>query len=78
MLELLKPFFGVILQWAGIVGGVLLVLFKARQSGKEVIERKEAMETLKGVQTRNETQNKLNTLNDASLDKLYQDHIKRK
>lgn len=52
ILNLLKPFWSVILQWGGIALGAAFIMFRARQSGKQAVERQQAMETLKGVKTR--------------------------
>ena len=71
MLEIFKPFWGIIVKWTGIAIGILLILFKVRQSGKEVEQRKQAMETLKGLQTRDEIENNVSNISDTRLAKLH-------
>lgn len=77
MLELLKPFWIEIVKYGSIVMAIFVFWFKAKQSGKEIVERKEAMETLKKVRISDKIENNLNGLNDDKLDKLYNDKIKR-
>ncbi len=77
ILSLLKPFWLQIVKYGAIIGGVLLVLFKARQSGKEVQQRKQAIETLRGVKVRDKIQDKVNFASDADIDRMYQQQIKR-
>jgi hypothetical protein len=77
MLPLLKPYLLEIAKYGGILFGMVIFWFKARQSGKDIVERKKAMETLKAVQTRGKIENNLNNLSDDKLNKLYNKTIKR-
>lgn len=77
ILNLLKPFWLQIVKYGTILGGVLVVLFKARQSGKEVQQRKQAIETLRGIKVRDNIQNKVDSASDAAIDRMYQQQIKR-
>lgn len=70
-MELLKPFWDIIAKWGGIVAGIVLVLFKARQAGEQAMQRKQAMETLKSVQTRDKIENGVNTDNASKLARLH-------
>lgn len=70
MLTLIKPFFLIIGRWIAIISGVLLVLFKIRQSGTQAEQRKEAMETLAGVKTRDKIENDIARTSDSKLNKL--------
>lgn len=77
MLELLKPFYGVILKYSAISLGILLVLFKVHQSGIETVERKDAMQTLKALQEREKIKNNLNNCTNDKLNELYDKIVKR-
>lgn len=77
MLELLKPFWLIICKWGAIFGGILLVILKARQSGKQVEQRKEAIETLRGVKVRDKIQDEVDSASDADIECMYNQQIKR-
>lgn len=70
MLELLRPFWLEILKYGSIVVGVLLVLLRARQSGAQAEQNKQAMDTLKGVRTRDKIENDVITSGSGKLAKL--------
>lgn len=70
MLELLKPFWIEIIKYGGMIMGIIIVLFKTRQSGKEFVERKEAMETLKGVQISDKIDNNIANVDNNHLERL--------
>ncbi len=70
MLQFLKPFWLQIIKYGGIVLGVILILFRARQSGKEAEEAKSMLETLKGLKTRDKIENNIANINDNKLNKL--------
>lgn len=72
MMDILKPFFSVILKWGGIASGMLLIIFKIRQSGTQAEQRKEAMDTLAEVRTRDKIANDIANSSDSKLNKLYQ------
>ena len=70
IIELLKPLWLQILKYGGMAFAALFLLFKVRQSGKESEQRKQAMETLKGVKIRDKIENTILTTPDDKLDKL--------
>jgi hypothetical protein len=70
MLPLLKPYLLEIAKYGGILFGMVIFWFKAKQSGKDTLERKEAMETLKAVQTRDKINLTILNTNNDKLDKL--------
>lgn len=77
MLQLLKPLWITIAKYGAIVGSILLILLKARQSGKQVEQRKQAIETLRGVKVRDKIQDEVNSANDADIERMYNQQIKR-
>lgn len=58
-------------KWGAVIGMALWVLFKARQSGEEKVERKQAMETLKNVQLRDKVEGDINARTPDELAELY-------
>ena len=75
--QIISFFGGQIYKYAALLGGLLFFVFQIRQSGKVAEQRKNAMEALKGVRTRDKIENDISNLSDDKLDKLYQNHIKR-
>lgn len=71
MLEILKPFLTEILTWGTGVIVIILALFHAKQSGKEIVERKEAMETLRGVQVNAKIKDSVSGSSDDRLNQLH-------
>lgn len=71
MLQFLKPFWLFIIKWCAIAGGILLFLFKIKQSGKEEVENKITKDVLKGVGIRNEIENNIANTDDAELKRLH-------
>lgn len=57
MFNFFKPFWIPIAKYAGIILGVIMVYIKGRQDNKVAQQRKEAVETLKGVIVRDKTEN---------------------
>ena len=70
MFNLLRPIQLLIIKCAVIIGGVLVILFKARQSGREVEKHKAMRDTLKGVQIRDKIENNIIIANDDKYNKL--------
>lgn len=54
MLAFLKPYWLTIAKWGGIVLGVLLVLVKVRQSGKDAVRVENLEKGLEDAKTSNE------------------------
>lgn len=71
MMELLKPFWLQILKYGAVFTGVLLVLFKARQGGKQSAENAQSKEILRGAQERAKVENTINSASDAEYNGLY-------
>lgn len=70
MIELLKPFWSATVKYCLIVGAALLVLFKARQSGKESVRNENIKESLKGVKVRDKVENNVISAPDSERDRL--------
>lgn len=71
MLNFLKPIWLTILKWSGIVGGILLLLAKVKQSGKDEEDNKLIKNTLKEVQVRDKIENDIASAGDAKLNSLH-------
>lgn len=74
MWELFKPF---IIKWGAFIGGILLILFKVRQSGRKEEEQRSMLETLRGIQIRDKIESDITNLSDDKLNKLYKNEVKR-
>lgn len=70
MIELLKPFWMGVIKWGAIVGGILLVLFKVRQSGKDAVQNENIKETLEGVKVRDKIKDNIVTADDVERKRL--------
>ncbi len=77
MLEILQLYWLSIVKYCAIVFGLLLIYFKGRQDNNTAQERKQAMETLKAIQTRDKVENNISNLTNDKLNKLYDKQIKR-
>jgi len=71
ILAVLRPFYGQILKYGGIIAGLLLLISKSRQDGQSALLRKQGMENLKGVQTRNKIEMSVDGASDAEYKRLY-------
>lgn len=76
-MELLKPFWVAIVKYSVIISGVLLVLLRARKSGKDAKEGQDANATLEAIYERDKIANDVRNYNDAQLDSVYEKYIKR-
>ena len=70
MIELLKPFWIGIVKWGAIVGGILLVLLKVRQSGKDAVKKDALEKTLDGVMARDKIEDKVASAGNAERERL--------
>lgn len=70
IIQLLKPFLIIIVQWLGIAFAALFVLFKVRQSGKDSVKNESIKATLEGVKIRDKIENTNLIASDDKLDKL--------
>ncbi len=77
MLELLKPFWIAIGKWAAIAVGVIFMLIKIRQSGKDAARADSLEKTLEGLKTHDKIERNINTLDDNAINKLYEQELKR-
>lgn len=71
LLLLLKPFYLPILKWSGIALGLFLAWFKIHHDGVKDEKAKEAVQTLKDVETREKIEQTISGLSDDKLNKLY-------
>lgn len=67
-----KPIYLIIGKWLGIIGAVLLVLFRVRQSGKDAERHKVMRDTLEGVRIRDKIENDVATSDTHSLRKKWE------
>ena len=70
MAELLKPFWLGIVKWGAIMGSVLLVIFKIRQSGKDAVRNETMVETLRGVRERDKIKDNIAKSDNANRKRL--------
>lgn len=77
VIESLKPFWIPIIRYGTIILGVLLVLFKARQSGKDAVKNNMIEKTLQGIKTHEKIADNINSLDNATVNKLYEQELKR-
>lgn len=70
MLTLLAPFWQAILKWGSAAVGILFILFKVRQSGKDSINNKNLETTLKSVQERDEIEDNIKSADDNERNSL--------
>ena len=66
MLNLLKPFWLSIVKYAAIVGGILLVVFKIRQSGRDAERAENIEKVVENVQIRHDVERSVNSFDNAS------------
>jgi len=66
MIEILKYFW----KYIAITGGVLLVLFKARQSGKDAVKHENMVSTLNAVKQREKTSQFVDSSSDDERKRL--------
>jgi hypothetical protein len=71
MIALLKLYQAHIIKWGAIIGGILLVLFRVRQSGKESVIRTQDKETIKELQTSAKIDNRIDSLTNPEYKRLY-------
>ncbi len=77
MLELLKPFWIAIGKWTTIAAGVIFMLIKIRQSGKDAVKVDSLEKTLQGLKTHDKIERNINTIDDDAINKLYEQELKR-
>ena len=65
MLNILKPIWLPFIKFGALIFGILLVLLKVRQSGKQSEQQEQINKTLKEVQTRDKIEQDVNNSNDA-------------
>lgn len=70
MLQLLKPFWLVIMKYGAIVGGAFLFWLQARKSGEATIKQQNVENTLKAVEANNEIKDNVSNLNDSKYNSL--------
>ena len=66
MLALLKPFWLTIAKYAAIAGGILLIVFKIRQSGRDAERVENMKETLNHVKIRDAIERDVNRSDNAT------------
>ena len=71
IIEILKPFWLGIVKYVGIVLGLLLFYFKAKQDGKNAAKQENTEEILKGMQESAKINNDIAGANDAEYKRLY-------
>jgi len=71
MIAILKLYQAHIIKWGAIIGGILLVLFRVRQSGKESVIRTQDKETIKELQTSAKIDNRIDSLTNPEYKRLY-------
>ncbi len=77
IIELLRPIWVIFLKWGAIIGGILFVLFKARQSGKESVKNESIKATIEGVKVRDEIETDMSGLNADDIKRLHDKWIKK-
>ncbi len=70
MYELLRPIWITLVKWGAIVGGILLILFKVRQSGKDIVRNENIKETLDGVEARDKVEDHIVASSDLERRRL--------
>lgn len=67
---LLRPIWSIIVKWGGVFVGVIFILFKSRQAGKDAERVDNLKATLKGMQKRDEVENTVTASNDSQYKRL--------
>lgn len=70
MLEFFKPFWGIVVKYGSIVGGLFVFWLSARKSGEENIKQQNAEQSLSGVKARDKIQDDIINSGDDKLSKL--------
>lgn len=66
MLNILKPFWLSIAKYAAIAGGILLIVLKIRQSGRDAEHAENIEKVVENVQIRHDVERSVNSFDNAS------------
>lgn len=70
LVNLLSPYIATAIKWLSIVGGVLLILFQVRKSGKDAEKTEHLQSEVEHVRIANEARQRVDAAGDAERERL--------